>query len=42
MTRNEAGPLVAAGSAALAVEPLVARARERLQALRRSVGRPRY
>ena len=36
MTRKQPGPLVAAGSAALAVEPLVARARERLMALRRS------
>jgi hypothetical protein len=36
MTRNRAGPLVAAGQASLAAEPLVVRARERLRALRRS------
>ena len=34
MTKKQAGALVAAGTAALTAEPLVARARERLQALR--------
>jgi hypothetical protein len=36
MTRNRVGPLLAAGRASLAVEPLVARAREQLAALRTS------
>jgi len=36
MTKKQVRALVAAGSAALAVEPLIARARERLQELRRS------
>jgi hypothetical protein len=36
MTKKQVGALVAAGHASLAVEPLVAQARERLQALRLS------
>jgi hypothetical protein len=36
VTRNRAAPLLAAGQASLAVEPLVVRARQQLQALRRS------
>ena len=35
MRKRQVGPLVAAGKTSLAVEPLVARAREQLQALRR-------